>query len=102
MNIYRNLNIIVSAVFVVFISKSKFGRNMQAYRIDGSFRQGKTNQNFCIDLVAENEDQIREKVYSNFGSRHGVKRRYITIVSINTIDPSESSAPVVVSHFRDK
>ncbi len=102
MNIYRNLNIIVSAVFVAFISKSKFGRNMQAYRIDGSFRQGKTNQNFCIDLVAENEDQVREKVYSNFGSRHGVKRRYITIVSINTIDPSESSAPVVVSHFRDK
>ncbi|MBC96020.1 50S ribosomal protein L18a [bacterium] len=102
MNIYRNLNIIVSAVFVAFISKSKFGRNMQAYRIDGSFRQGKTNQKFCIDLVAENEDQVREKVYSNFGSRHGVKRRYITIVSINTIDPSESSAPVVVSHFRDK
>ena len=75
---------------------------MQAYRIDGSVRQGKTNQKFCIDLVAENEDQVREKVYSNFGSRHGVKRRYITIASINTIDPSESSAPVVVSHFRDK
>jgi len=75
---------------------------MQAYRIDGSLRQGKTNQKFCIDLVAENEDQVREKVYSNFGSRHGVKRRYITIVSIDAIDPSESSAPVVVSHFRDK
>jgi large subunit ribosomal protein LX len=75
---------------------------MQAYRIDGSLRQGKTNQKFCIDLVAENEDQVREKVYSNFGSRHGVKRRYITIVSIDAIDPSESSAPVVVSHFRNK
>ncbi len=75
---------------------------MQAYRIDGSVRQGKTNQKFCIDLVAENEDQVKEKVYSNFGSRHGVKRRYITINSIDTIDPSESSAPVVVSHFRDK
>tara|TARA_B100001142_G_scaffold274415_1_gene282355 strand:- start:15 stop:242 length:228 start_codon:yes stop_codon:yes gene_type:complete len=75
---------------------------MQAYRIDGSLRQGKTNQKFSIDLVAENEDQVREKVYSNFGSRHGVKRRYITIVSIDAIDPSESSAPVVVSHFRDK
>ena len=44
---------------------------MQAYRIDGVVRQGKTNQDFCIDLVAENEDQVREKVYSNFGSRHG-------------------------------
>ena len=99
---YRILNIIVFAVFVAFISKPKFGRNMQAYRIDGSLRQGKTNQKFCIDLVAENEDQVKEKVYSNFGSRHGAKRRYITINSIDTIDPSESSAPVVVSHFRDK
>ena len=49
-----------------------------------------------------NEEQVKEKVYSNFGSRHGVKRRYITINSIDEIDPSESSAPVVVSHFRDK
>ena len=76
---YRILNIFSIAVFVAFISKSKFGRNMQAYRIDGVVRQGKTNQDFCIDLVAENEDQVREKVYSNFGSRHGAKRRYITI-----------------------
>jgi len=75
---------------------------MQAYRIDGVVRQGKTNQDFCIDLVAENEDQVREKVYSHFGSRHGAKRRDISINSINTIEPSESSAPVVVSHFRDK
>ena len=99
---YRILNIFSIAVFVAFISKSKFGRNMQAYRIDGVVRQGKTDQDFCLDLVAENEDQVREKVYSNFGSRHGAKRRYITINSITSIDPSESSAPVVVSHFRDK
>ena len=75
---------------------------MQAYRIDGVVRQGKTNQDFCIDLVAENEDQVREKIYSHFGSRHGAKRRYITINSMSIIDPSESSASVVVSHFRDK
>ena len=41
---------------------------MQAYRIDGVVRQGKTNQDFCIDLVAENEDQVREKVYSGEGT----------------------------------
>ena len=29
---------------------------MQAYRVDGSLRQGKTNQEFCIDIVAEDED----------------------------------------------
>ena len=75
---------------------------MQAYRIDGSLRQRKKDQKFCIDIVAEDEDDAREKIYSNFGSRHGAKRRYITINSINTIEPSESSAPVVVSHFRVK
>ena len=87
---------------MAFILRTKVGHNKQAYRIDGVLRQGKTNQKFCIDLVAENEEQVKEKVYSNFGSRHGVKRRYITINSIDEIDPSESSAPVVVSHFRDK
>ena len=34
---------------------------MQAYRVDGSLRQGKTNQEFCIDIVAEDEDDAREK-----------------------------------------
>ena len=75
---------------------------MQAYRVDGSLRQGKKNQEFCIDIVAENEDGAREKIYSNFGSRHGLKRRYVTINTIEQIDPSQSTAPVVVSHFRDK
>ena len=74
---------------------------MKAYRVAGSFRQGKKNQGFSMDLVAENEDGAKEKIMSNFGSRHGAKRREITIETIETIKPSESTAPVVVSYFRD-
>ncbi len=74
---------------------------MKAYRVTGSFRQGKKNQEFSMDLVAENEDGAKEKIMSNFGSRHGAKRREITIETIETIKPSESTAPVVVSYFRD-
>ena len=74
---------------------------MKAYRVAGSFRQGKENQEFSMDLVAENEDGAKEKIMSNFGSRHGAKRREITIETIETIKPSESTAPVVVSYFRD-
>lgn len=74
---------------------------MKAYRVVGSFRQGKKNQEFSMDLVAENEDGAKEKIMSNFGSRHGAKRREITIETIETIKPSESTAPVVVSYFRD-
>jgi ribosomal protein L20A (L18A) len=75
---------------------------MKVYRATGFFRQGKTNQDFSMDLVAPDEDSAREKIMSNFGSRHGAKRREITIKSLETIDPSESTEPVVVSHFRNK
>ena len=74
---------------------------MKVYRATGFFRQGKTNQDFSMDLVAPDEDSAREKIMSNFGSRHGAKRREITIQSLDTIEPSESSAPAVVSHFRN-
>ena len=73
---------------------------MKVYRAEGSFRQGKTNQEFSMDLVATDEDEAREKIMSHFGSRNGAKRRFINIITIQTIDPSESSTPVVVSHFR--
>ena len=48
---------------------------MKAYRVVGSFRQGKKDQEFSMDLVAEDEAGVKEKIMSNFGSRHGAKRR---------------------------
>lgn len=74
---------------------------MKAYRVVGSFRQGKKDQEFSMDLVAEDEAGVKEKIMSNFGSRHGAKRREINIETIETIKPAESTAPAVVSHFRD-
>ena len=74
---------------------------MKAYRVVGSFRQGKKDQEFSMDLVAEDEAGVKEKIMSNFGSRHGAKRRQITIETIETIKPADSIAPAVISHFRD-
>jgi large subunit ribosomal protein LX len=74
---------------------------MKAYRVVGSFRQGKKDQEFSMDLVAEDEAGAKEKIMSNFGSRHGAKRRQITIETIETIKPADSIAPAVISHFRD-
>jgi ribosomal protein L20A (L18A) len=55
-----------------------------------------------MDLVATDEDEVKEKIMSNFGSRHGAKRRKIIIETIETIDPSQSIAPAVISYFRGK
>jgi|TARA_B110000914_G_C15475220_1_gene452755 large subunit ribosomal protein LX len=75
---------------------------MKVYRVVGSFPQGKANQEFSMDLVATDEDEVKEKIMSNFGSRHGAKRRKIIIETIETIDPSQSIAPAVISYFRGK
>ena len=52
---------------------------MKAFRTIGTFRAGKRNQPFTLDVVAADEDGAREKVLSNFGSRHGVPRRFVII-----------------------
>ncbi len=74
---------------------------MKAFRATGTFRSGKHNQPYTLDVVADNEAEAKERVFSNFGSRHGTPRRFIIINSLESINPSKSTAPVVVAHFRD-
>ena len=73
---------------------------MKAFRTIGTFRAGKRNQPFTLDVVAADEDGAREKGLSNFGSRHGVPRRFVVIESIDGIKPSEPPEPGVVPPFR--
>ncbi len=73
---------------------------MKVYRAIGSFRARKTQQPFSHDLVAVDEKDAKHRIYSNFGSRHGVPRRFVIIDSLEEISPSDSIAPIVVAHFR--
>jgi|TARA_X000000368_G_C23053504_1_gene722672 large subunit ribosomal protein LX len=74
---------------------------VKAFRAVGTFRSGVKNQPFTIDVVADDEDGAMEYIYSNFGSRHGVKRRFVVVSSMNEINPSESTDPRVISAFRE-
>ena len=74
---------------------------MKAYRATGTFRAGKKDQPYTLDLVAEDDAGAMEHIFSNFGSRHGTARRFGRVDSLKTINPSTSTAPVVVAHFRD-
>ena len=73
----------------------------KAFRAVGTFRSGVKNQPFTMDVVAEDEDGAMEYIYSNFGSRHGVKRRFVIVSSMDEINPSESTDPRVISAFRE-
>ena len=72
---------------------------MKAFRATGSFRAGKRNQPYSVDVVAANKDDAMQRVLSNFGSRHRASRRFVVVDDLSEIDPSESTAPRVVAHF---
>ncbi len=75
---------------------------MKVFRIVGKYSpKGKEWFKFTKDLIAENEDEAKEKSYSIMGSKYGIKRRLIKINEVKEIDPKESNDPVVKYHMRD-
>lgn len=74
---------------------------MQAYRATGTFPNGKVTQPFTKDVVAADEVDARHRVYSFFGSRHGVGRRFVVIDTLAAIEPTQSTEATVIAAFRD-
>jgi ribosomal protein L20A (L18A) len=74
---------------------------MQAFRATGTFPNGRVIQAFTKDVVAADEVDARHRIYSFFGSRHGVNRRFVNIENVAKIEPTQSKEPVVISAFRD-
>ena len=74
---------------------------MPAFRATGTFPNGRIVQKFTQDIVAADEVDARHRIYSFFGSRHGVNRRAVNIESLAQIEPTESTAAIVISAFRD-
>ena len=54
---------------------------MKAYRAIGTFRNGRANQNYTLDVEAADEEEDKHLVYSNFGSSHGTSRRFLALDS---------------------
>ena len=55
----------------------------------GEYRKLKRVFKFARELLAPKEDHVREKIYSELGSRHKVKRKYIKFAEIKEIKPEE-------------
>jgi large subunit ribosomal protein LX len=65
------------------------------FRIQGKFMMGNKYKPFTKELKAINEEDIQEKIYSDFGSRHGIKRNKIIIEDIKEISKDEVQDPIV-------
>ena len=65
------------------------------YRIKGSFVMGSETQVFTKEFRAVKEEDLYEKLYSIFGSKHGIKRNWIKVDSIEEIADDEVLDPVL-------
>ena len=59
------------------------------YRVQGQFRMGTKLHPFIKELRATNEEDVRESIFVQFGSRQGIKRNLVKIESIVEIKDDE-------------
>lgn len=59
--------------------------SLKPFRVMGKFMMGGAWQVFSKEFCAMDEDDCTEQAYSILGSRHGVKRKLITINRIEEI-----------------
>ncbi len=71
---------------------------MKAFKINGAIEVEKRSwQKFSKEIAAEDEAKAREKILCDFGSRQGMKRRSITIKSVEEI-PNDKVVDHVVRY----
>ncbi len=79
---------------------------VKVYRVEGLalFSPDKIRrwQPFTADVRALKPEEAIEKVYSDMGSRHKLKRAHVKIINVKEISPEESKYKYVrdLEHFR--
>ncbi|TFG10405.1 50S ribosomal protein L18a [Candidatus Thorarchaeota archaeon] len=59
------------------------------WRATGEYDKKNKTFVFTKELIADKESHVKEKIYSDLGSRHRVKRREIRFEKIEEIEPDE-------------
>ncbi len=65
----------------------------QAYTVEGDFQMGRKRQHFIVEITGTDEEDARDHVYKDLGSRHGVPRRLVTFQSLTPLK-TEDASPV--------
>jgi large subunit ribosomal protein LX len=70
---------------------------IKIFRIRGWFKGASERQRFARELQALSERQALERIYSELGSKHKVKRNLIHIEEVIEIKPEEVKDPRVAA-----
>jgi len=80
---------------------------MKAFQAIGSYNASRgsyrtINQAFKIEVAADNEEAAREKVLSDLGSKHRVKRANVNFTEVSALDAANVTDPVVKHQIGEK
>ncbi len=65
----------------------------KVFRIEGHFRKNRQKLEFNKEIISKSKDRALEKLYSELGSKHAVKRNLIEISNVEEIKPEEAEDP---------
>ena len=68
---------------------------MKAFLVRGTFRMARDWTKFAKEVVADDEQGAVERVMSEFGSKHGVRRMYVKIKDVAMVPLDRVRDPVV-------
>jgi large subunit ribosomal protein LX len=61
----------------------------KTYRVSGTFRMGARWSHFASEVASDSPAKAREKILSDYGSRHHLLRRYINIEKVEEVKADE-------------
>lgn len=65
------------------------------FRVQGWFKKAGNKLEFTKELPAKSKERALERVYSELGSKHAVKRNLIRITETKEIKPEEAENPEI-------
>jgi large subunit ribosomal protein LX len=68
---------------------------MKAFKVTGKINKPRLNTPFVKEIIAEKSEHAVEKVYSEIGSKHRVKRFQIKVSKVEEISPEEIENPIL-------
>jgi large subunit ribosomal protein LX len=68
---------------------------MKVFKVEGEIKDPKLSLKFEKEVMALSDKLASEKVYSDIGSRHRIKRYSVRILSVKAIDPKDAEDPVI-------
>ncbi|MGD6852701.1 MAG: 50S ribosomal protein L18Ae [Candidatus Bathyarchaeia archaeon] len=68
---------------------------MKAFKVTGEINKPELKTPFAKEILADKSSHAVEKVYSEIGSKHRVKRVHIKVVEVKELQADEIENPVL-------